>query len=46
MATRAHWKGGEGAYKVRGHRGTRHRGIDGGSSHRWVGICYPAPQRL
>ena len=37
---------GEGAYISAGARGTRHRGIDGGSSHRWVGIFYPAPQRL
>ena len=35
-----------GAYMVQGHGGTQHGGIDGGSSHRWVGICYPAPQRL
>jgi hypothetical protein len=39
-------EGEKGAYKGAGARGTQHGGIDGGSSHRWVGICYPAPQRL
>ena len=29
-----------------GTRGTQHGGTDDGSSRRWIGICYPAPQRL
>ena len=38
-AARAHWKGGEGAYKVRGHGGKRHGGTDDGTASDMHEIC-------